>query len=468
MKCFVTCVSCVSVLLMAAPSKVMGASDTEGEVFVVHGIPGDDLGLASELAVDVSVNGACALEGFTFGEIVGPLPFAEGFYDIAISLADEDSPCSNDPVIEAPGVEIMAGKNYSIVANLTEDGTPTANVFENDVSVTNGDARVIVHHTAAAGTVDVRLKRAWPWWYRPLMIEGFSNGDQVAAVVDPVRWYASILAPGDAWADEDEDEDQRGWWWHTDVLFGPVPLDLDPDVVYLVYAVGSLTNDTFDLLVQPVEPMSPDTAAVFVLHGIPGEDLDLDPELPVDVSVNGACALPGFTFGEFVGPLTFDEGAYDFAISVANEDDPCGEDPVIEALGVEIMGGTTYVITANLTEDGAPTANVFEVNLETERYRSKVDVFHLAAAPAVDVELRRKYFHWSRPKWLENVVNGQKGEVDLYPGFWNAKIYLAGSDDPVFGPATLRVRRNTVYFVFAVGSLANETFGLIVEPLEAQ
>jgi hypothetical protein len=184
--------------------------------------------------------------------------------------------------------------------------------------------------------------------------------------------------------------------------------------------------------------------------------------------VNGACALPGFVFGEFVGPLPFDAGTYDFAISVANVGDPCSEAPVIEALGVEIMGGATYVIAANLTEDGAPTANVFETDLSANRYRSKVNVFHLAAAPAVDVELSRKYWRWARPKWIEGLANGQQADVDLYRGYWEATLYPAGSYDAVFGPVTLGIQRDTVYLVFAVGSLANGTFDLIVEPFAAQ
>ena len=122
----------------------------------------------------------------------------------------------------------------------------------------------------------------------------------------PRRWSnpacgtRRFFPPDDESNDEDDDgddDDEDRTWSRWNTLFGPVPLMLDPDVIYLVYAVGSLTNETFTLLVQTTEPMAPGTATVYVLHGIPGEDLGLDPELPVDVSVNGACALPGFTFG---------------------------------------------------------------------------------------------------------------------------------------------------------------------------
>ena len=50
---------------------------------------------------------------------------------------------------------------------------------------------------------------------------------------------------------------------------------------------------------------APATAEVtaYVAHGIDGDDFGLDPALPVDVWVEGlGCALPGFKFGDRVGP----------------------------------------------------------------------------------------------------------------------------------------------------------------------
>jgi hypothetical protein len=57
--------------------------------------------------------------------------------------------------------------------------------------------------------------------------------------------------------------------------------------------------------------------------------------------------------------------------------------------------------------------------------------------------------------------------VDLYRGRWNATIFPAGEYDAVFGPATLNLQPDVTYLVFAVGSLENETFDLLVEPVAA-
>ena len=135
----------------------------QGTVYVVHGIPGDDLGLPTDLPVDVSVNGACALEGLVFGEIVGPLPFDAGSYDIDISLANVEVPCGSDPVLSAPGVMVEDGGNYSIVAHLDEAGGLTASVLVNDASTSKYGAKLNVAHVAAAPRVDVGLQRKSSW-----------------------------------------------------------------------------------------------------------------------------------------------------------------------------------------------------------------------------------------------------------------------------------------------------------------
>jgi len=214
-----------------------GAAATESaSVRVAHGIPGQDLGLDPALPVDVLVNDSiCLLQGFTFGEFAGPVELAPGTYDIKISLANPGSPCSNPAVINQD-VMFEEGEDATVIAHLTEDGAPTASKFTNDLSRAGLlKSRLIVHHTAAAPTVDVMLQRSF-LFRRALMIEDFSNGDQAAAEVLPGRWNVSI-APAGA----------------SDPVFGPVPLVVKPFRTYLIYAVGSVNTGSFTLLVEPVK-----------------------------------------------------------------------------------------------------------------------------------------------------------------------------------------------------------------------
>jgi hypothetical protein len=160
-------------------------------------------------------------------------------YDIAISLANEDDPCGNDPVIEA-SIELMGGVNYSIVAYLDDGGSPTAGLFENDVTPTGrGKARLIVQHTADAPAVDISVRRDGP--KSPgLDIYDFMNGDQAAAEVRPGEWYVAIAPAGSEMP-----------------VFGPVDVELSPYAAYLVYAVGSVDTGSFTLLLERVDGLKP-------------------------------------------------------------------------------------------------------------------------------------------------------------------------------------------------------------------
>jgi hypothetical protein len=210
------------------------------------------------------------------------------------------------------------------------------------------------------------------------------------------------------------------------------------------------------------------TADVYVIHGIPGEDVGLDPALPVDVLVNEAiCLLEGFTFGEQVGPVALDEGTYNIQIKLADDMNPCTGPTVIEA-DVPFVAGETATVIAHLAEDLTPTASKFTLDVSRiGQWLSRLGVYHTAAAPAVDVEAYRVKSP-GRVISLENVANGQGGSVNQVPGEWMVTIFPAGSPDPVFGPFSFTLERFTAHFVYAVGSLQNGTFQLLVQEIDCR
>lgn len=434
----------VFAVTFAALSIATPAAKADATVYVVHGIPGADLDLDPALPVDISANGGCLLEGFTFGEIAGPLAIPAGSYDFAISLADANNPCGGTVVIDAPGVVLEDGVNYSIVAHLTEEGGITASVFENNTNTARYFGNVNVFHTAAAPAVDIEFSRHFFFWTLRNGLDNVSNGDQGALWLYRGDWDLTFYPAGS-----------------DDPAFGPIDVSVERETAYLAYAVGSLSSGTFTVLLTAIEEPQPD-ATVFVVHGIPGADLGLDPNLPVDVSANGGCVLEGFTFGEIEGPLSLPAGTYDLAIGLADANNPCGAAPVIEAPGVELSAGQSYSIVAHLTEDGAPTASVFVNNVGARNPFAKVNIFHTAAAPAVDITLERTRAWWWRPRVLSDVANGDSGSVKLLRGSWDVSIFPAGGDEAVFGPATVALDAKATYLVYAVGSLANETFTLLV------
>jgi hypothetical protein len=227
---------------VAAARAPVFVADENGDatVYVIHGIPGDDLGLDPALPVDVLVDDTlCLLEGFEFGDIAGPVPLAPATYNIKIMLADADNPCTGSVAIEAD-VPFDPDENATVIAHLTEAGAPTATKFINDVSPTGrGKARVAVRHTAAAGAVDVDVRRPLkptPW----LVIPGLANPDEAITEIRPGDWDVTVFPAGE-----------------LDPVFGPATLTLKPFTGFFVHAVGTPANGTFTVIVHVIYGLHP-------------------------------------------------------------------------------------------------------------------------------------------------------------------------------------------------------------------
>ena len=221
MKKFTSIVALPLIVLAMTVASVVSAH-ADATVYVVHGIP--------DVAVDIAVDGGCALEYFMFGDQAGPLSLPAGDHQITISLANEMDPCSGDVVLDV-NVPFMDGENVTVIAYLDEMGDPTAGKFDNDFSRTDpGTARIMVHHTAAVPVVDAAIDRDMDAMFSPT-IEGFANGDQVVTSLRPGEWYVWLAPTGS-----------------TDPAFGPQLVKFKPFTTYRVYAVGSLAAGNVQLL----------------------------------------------------------------------------------------------------------------------------------------------------------------------------------------------------------------------------
>jgi hypothetical protein len=221
MKRFMTVVVMPIVVLAATVGSVVSAQ-ADATVYVVHGIP--------DVAVDVAVDGGCALEGFMFGDQAGPLMLPAGDHQITISLADSMDPCDGDVVLDV-SVPFADGENVTVIAYLDEMGSPTAGKFDNDFSRTDpGTARIMLHHTAAAPMVDVAVNRDMDAMFSAA-IQDFANGDQVVTSLRPGEWYVWLAPAGS-----------------TSPVFGPELVKFKPFTTYRVFAVGDIGAGTFQLL----------------------------------------------------------------------------------------------------------------------------------------------------------------------------------------------------------------------------
>ena len=214
-------------------------------------------------------------------------------------------------------------------------------------------------------------------------------------------------------------------------------------------------------------------ASVYVVHGIPGHDVNpaLDPALPVDVQVNGSiCLLKGFKFGDIAGPFTIPAGSYSFTISLASTVSPCSNSALLTANGVAFASGENASVVAYLNSEGQPGVTKFDNDLTNPiaNGKSRLIVQHTANAPAVDIHVARyNFFTPLRPVTISNVSNGEQTQADLPSertlNVPTTQITLtpAGEKSPVIGPYFFQLNPHSVYLIYAVGSLSTQSFTLI-------
>jgi hypothetical protein len=208
----------LSVLFTGPSAQASGTAGTAA-VSVIHGIPGTP--------VNVFVNGKSTLSDFKPGTVAGPLDLPAGSYRITV-FAASNKKGTGTPVITARA-SVAAGKNYSLVAHLTESGRPTITPYVNDTSpVAAGKARLVVRHDAAAPTVDVRANGE-------IAFAGLSNPDQAGADLAAGSIKADVVLAG------------------TDTIaIGPADLALREGTATIVYAVGSAEDKTLGLVTQTI------------------------------------------------------------------------------------------------------------------------------------------------------------------------------------------------------------------------
>jgi hypothetical protein len=222
------------------------------------------------------------------------------------------------------------------------------------------------------------------------------------------------------------------------------------------------------------------TATVYAVHGIPGQDLGLDPALPVDVKVGDLACLTDFRFGDRVGPLTIPSGSYDITVSLRDMGEDCAGTAVVWLPGVDVPAGANATIVAHRTFDGSAgagdelgvgiTASVLGNDASfTGRGKARLLAFHTALAPTVDVALSRDYEDWDAPRvTIEGFANPTSDDdaaissivAEFRPGEWDVALEADGAT--VFGPNVLQLKPFTATYVYAVGDFFTGSFQYLI------
>ncbi len=191
-----------------------------------------------------------------------------------------------------------------------------------------------------------------------------------------------------------------------------------------------------------------DDSMVSVVHGIPGQD--------VDVYVNGKKTVGDFKPATVAGPLTLAAGSYDIALTKPG--DPVTS-AILENKAVTVPAGKNISLVANLDAAGRPALNAF-VN-DTSMVKpgmARLTVRHTAAAPAVDVRANGKVA-------FSGLTNPNEANADLAAGTISADVVAAGSDTVVLGPKDLTLKEGTSTIVYAIGSLDGKTLALTAQTI---
>lgn len=203
--------------IVVAPGAANAQEDTQ--ITLIHGIPG--------VTVDVAVDGAVLLPGFEPGATQDLTAFAgQTLTNLEVRLAGTET-VAIGPVAE---FAVPATGNWTVIAHLDADGTPTITPFENNTAMTaDGEGRLTVRHTAAAPAVDLVVGDARP-------VENAANGASADLDLPAGEIAGAKLAPTGG-----------------DPLVDVPTVTLAAGTNLIVYAVGSLADETFTFLTQEIE-----------------------------------------------------------------------------------------------------------------------------------------------------------------------------------------------------------------------
>lgn len=218
----------LAALLVALGASALAASD--GYLYLVHGIPGRDVGATFNpgLPVDVSIGGECLLHGFTFGSTGGPLTLAGATYDVQVSLANTLAPCTNSAVITSQAT-VTGGANTTIVGAIS-GGEPALQAFADDLApVATGSVRFTFVNSADAPALQATLTQLGV--AKPKKFEVTAKAGAEGAITVPAGSYeVQVVASG------------------STTVLASEELGLANQAAIFSYAVGVAANNTVGLI----------------------------------------------------------------------------------------------------------------------------------------------------------------------------------------------------------------------------
>jgi hypothetical protein len=203
-----------------------------------------------------------------------------------------------------------------------------------------------------------------------------------------------------------------------------------------------------------------DNAYLYVVHGVPGRDIadNLNPDLPIDILIDGDCLARGLAFGNTSGPLSFSAGTYNIQISNANTLAPCTNAPMIVS-PVTLTAGTSVSAVAAIS-GGQTTLVTFNDNLsQIGPGHARFSFAQVADAPALQATLTQ--LNVKNPKTFTlNAAPDLQASAIVPAGTYRVQVTAAGSTT-VLTSEQIVLPDQAATFSYATGQAVNNTLGLV-------
>jgi hypothetical protein len=211
--------------LLASVSAPGAAAPATGQITIVQAVPGSSM--------SVAIDGATKVRDAEVGAVLGPYSLPAGPHEVVFTGAT-GGPMSTT-------IEVQASSSSDVVLHLpaARGGDPVVNTYETPLSpIGPGKARVLVAHTATVAPADVVVDGA-------TVFTNIANGEYADADVPAGQHTASLVPTGTT----------------GDPILGPLTVDLAAGTATMIYAVGSPTNGSMDVISHEVRLAADGTVA---------------------------------------------------------------------------------------------------------------------------------------------------------------------------------------------------------------
>jgi hypothetical protein len=221
-------------ILVTAPGL---AATTKATVYLVHGLPGKDIGKTADIPVDISFNGLYKAKAFKLLQVSPALSLAAGSYSLKVYEAGLGPANAAAPLIQK-SIVLGEGEQATVIIHLTSAKKATLTKFTNDLSpVANRASRFIVHGTAAVSAFAAGFTHpTWPDGHPLYQADAIANGNKIAVEITPqygVTYFFEVTE-----ANEDAYR-----------LFSKM-MPILANKVNLIYVIGAPKTATFNVIIK--------------------------------------------------------------------------------------------------------------------------------------------------------------------------------------------------------------------------